>query len=45
VLTVVVMALVDRVVVLDFGAKLCEGKLAAIRGNTRVQEADLGGVA
>jgi branched-chain amino acid transport system permease protein len=39
------MALVDRIVVLDFGSKLCEGEPAAIRGNTRVQEVYLGDVA
>ena len=40
-----VMTLVDRVVVLDFGSKLCEGEPAAIRDDARVQEAYLGGVA
>jgi branched-chain amino acid transport system ATP-binding protein/branched-chain amino acid transport system permease protein len=40
-----VMTLVDRIVVLDFGSKLCEGEPAAIRGDARVQEAYLGGVA
>ncbi len=40
-----VMALVDRIVVLDFGSKLCEGEPAAIRNDARVQEAYLGGVA
>ncbi len=40
-----VMSLVDRIVVLDFGSKLCEGGPAAIRGDARVQEAYLGGVA
>lgn len=40
-----VMALVDRIVVLDFGSKLCEGEPAAIRSDARVQEAYLGGVA
>jgi branched-chain amino acid transport system permease protein len=40
-----VMSLVDRIVVLDFGSKLCEGEPAAIRGDARVQEAYLGGVA
>ena len=40
-----VMSLVDRIVVLDFGSKLCEGEPAAVRGDARVQEAYLGGVA
>jgi branched-chain amino acid transport system permease protein len=40
-----VMSLVDRIVVLDFGSKLCEGDPAAIRSDARVQEAYLGGVA
>ena len=40
-----VMSLVDRIVVLDFGSKLCEGEPAAIRNDPRVQEAYLGGVA
>jgi branched-chain amino acid transport system permease protein len=40
-----VMGLVDRCVVMDFGAKLCEGPLAEIRGDPRVQEAYLGGIA
>ena len=40
-----VMSLVDRIVVLDFGSKLCEGAPAAIRSDARVQEAYLGGVA
>jgi branched-chain amino acid transport system permease protein len=40
-----VMTLVDRIVVLDFGSKLCEGEPAAIRSDARVQEAYLGGVA
>jgi branched-chain amino acid transport system permease protein len=40
-----VMSLVDRIVVLDFGSKLCEGEPAAIRSDARVQEAYLGGVA
>ena len=40
-----VMSLVDRIVVLDFGSKLCEGVPSAIRNDERVQEAYLGGVA
>jgi branched-chain amino acid transport system permease protein len=40
-----VMGLVDRVVVMDFGCKLCEGAPAAVRRDPRVQEAYLGGVA
>jgi branched-chain amino acid transport system permease protein len=40
-----VMSLVDRIVVLDFGSKLCEGAPSAIRSDERVQEAYLGGVA
>ena len=39
-----VMGLVDRLVVMDFGAKLCEGAPAAVRRDPRVQEAYLGGV-
>jgi branched-chain amino acid transport system permease protein len=39
-----VMNLVDRVVVMDFGAKLAEGLPAEIRADRRVQEAYLGGV-
>lgn len=37
-----VMNLVDRIVVMDFGTKLCEGDPAAIRDDARVQEAYLG---
>ncbi|MBN9063636.1 MAG: hypothetical protein BGP06_07095 [Rhizobiales bacterium 65-9] len=37
-----VMNLVDRIVVMDFGVKLCEGDPAAIRNDPRVQEAYLG---
>jgi branched-chain amino acid transport system permease protein len=40
-----VMNLVDRIVVMDFGAKLTEGLPSEIRADTRVQEAYLGGVA
>jgi branched-chain amino acid transport system permease protein len=39
-----VMNLVDRVVVMDFGVKLCEGAPATVRDDARVQEAYLGGV-
>jgi branched-chain amino acid transport system permease protein len=40
-----VMGLVDRMVVMDFGSKLCEGLPTDIRADPRVQEAYLGGVA
>ena len=40
-----VMGLVDRIVVMDFGCKLCEGSPETVRADTRVQEAYLGGVA
>jgi branched-chain amino acid transport system permease protein len=40
-----VMGLVDRVIVLNFGTKLCEGKPEDVRADPRVQEAYLGGVA
>ena len=40
-----VMNLVSRVVVMDFGAKLCEGTPSVVRDDPRVQEAYLGGVA
>jgi branched-chain amino acid transport system permease protein len=40
-----VMGLVDRVVVMDFGAKLVEGLPSEVRANPVVQEAYLGGVA
>ena len=39
------MGLVDRIVVMDFGCKLCEGEPTAVRADPRVQEAYLGGVA
>jgi branched-chain amino acid transport system permease protein len=40
-----VMNLVDRIVVMDFGCKLCEGSPQTVRADPRVQEAYLGGVA
>ena len=40
-----VMGLVDRVVVMDFGAKLMEGLPNEVRASPVVQEAYLGGVA
>jgi branched-chain amino acid transport system permease protein len=40
-----VMNLVDRIVVMDFGAKIAEGLPGQIRADARVQEAYLGGVA
>jgi branched-chain amino acid transport system permease protein len=40
-----VMNLVDRIVVMDFGAKLAEGMPPEIRADARVQEAYLGGIA
>jgi branched-chain amino acid transport system permease protein len=40
-----VMGAVDRIVVMDFGQKLCEGAPAAIRADKRVQDAYLGGIA
>ena len=39
-----VMGLTDRLVVMDFGEKLAEGKPAAIQENDAVREAYLGGV-
>ena len=39
-----VMNLVDRIVVMDFGAKIAEGLPGEIRADARVQEAYLGGV-
>jgi branched-chain amino acid transport system permease protein len=38
-----VMKLVDRLIVMDFGAKLVEGAPAAVRADARVQAAYLGG--
>ncbi|MEX6507863.1 ATP-binding cassette domain-containing protein [Jiella sp. M17.18] len=40
-----VMGLVDRIVVMEFGAKLIEDVPAVVRADPRVQEAYLGGVA
>jgi branched-chain amino acid transport system permease protein len=40
-----VMQLVDRLVVMDFGAKLVEGAPAAVRADARVQAAYLGAAA
>jgi len=40
-----VMGLVDRIVVLDFGSKICEGDPRHVKADPRVQEAYLGGVA
>ena len=38
-----IMDLVDRIVVMDFGSKLCEGDPVSVRNDPRVQEAYLGG--
>lgn len=40
-----VMGLVDRIVVMDFGSKICEGVPKEVRNDARVQEAYLGAVA
>ena len=39
------MGLVDRLVVMDFGCKLIEGRRPLVRADPRVQEAYLGSVA
>jgi branched-chain amino acid transport system permease protein len=39
-----VMRLVDRIVMMEFGCKLCEGDPRSVRNDPRVQEAYLGGV-
>jgi branched-chain amino acid transport system permease protein len=39
-----VMGLTDRLVVLQFGEKLAEGRPAEVQGNRAVREAYLGGV-
>jgi branched-chain amino acid transport system permease protein len=40
-----VMSLVDRIVVMNFGSKLCEGPPGEIRHDPRVQDAYLGSAA
>jgi branched-chain amino acid transport system permease protein len=40
-----VMGLVDRIVVMNFGSKLCEGAPGEVRGDPRVQDAYLGSAA
>jgi branched-chain amino acid transport system permease protein len=40
-----VMGLVDRIVVMNFGSKLCEGTPSEVRGDSRVQDAYLGSAA
>ena len=40
-----VMGLVDRIVVMNFGSKLCEGTPSQVRGDVRVQDAYLGSAA
>jgi branched-chain amino acid transport system permease protein len=40
-----VMSLVDRIVVMNFGSKLCEGTPGEIRHDPRVQDAYLGSAA
>jgi branched-chain amino acid transport system permease protein len=40
-----VMTLVNRIVVMEFGCKLCEGTPQMVHADARVQEAYLGGIA